>query len=58
MGVTVKLNTAVQEVKPRTILVKGAESIPSEVTIWAAGVKGEPAGATLNLPLDLSLIHI
>jgi NADH dehydrogenase len=58
MGVTVKLNTAVQEVKPRTILVKGADSIPSEVTIWAAGVKGEPAGAALNLPLDRTRIEV
>ena len=58
MGVTVKLNTAVQEVKPRSILVKGADSIPSEVTIWAAGVKGEPAGATLNLPLDRTRIEV
>jgi NADH dehydrogenase len=48
----------VQEVKPRTILVKGADSIPSEVTIWAAGVKGEPAGATLNLPLDGTRIDV
>jgi NADH dehydrogenase len=58
MGVIVKLNTAVQEVKPRTILVKGADSIPSEVTIWAAGVKGEPAGAALNLPLDRTRIEV
>ena len=58
MGVTVKLNTAVQEVKPRTILVKGADSIPSEVTIWAAGVKGEPTGGLLNLPLEGTRISV
>jgi NADH dehydrogenase len=51
LGVKVLLNTAVQEIKPRQILVKGGESIPSEVTIWAAGVKGEPTGAALNLPI-------
>ena len=58
LGVKVLLNTAVQEVKPRQILVKGAAAIPSEVTIWAAGVKGEPAGATLNLPLDGTRISV
>jgi NADH dehydrogenase len=58
LGVKVLLNTAVQEVKPRQILIKGAEPIPSEVTIWAAGVKGEPTGALLNLPLDGTRISV
>ena len=51
LGVNVLLNTAVAEVKPRSIVIKTGEPIPSEVTIWAAGVKGEPTGAKLNLPL-------
>ncbi len=51
LGVKVLLNTAVQEIKPRQILIKGGNPIPSEVTIWAAGVKGEPTGAILNLPI-------
>jgi NADH dehydrogenase len=58
LGVKVLLNTAVQEVKPRQILVKGGDAIPSEVTIWAAGVKGEPTGALLNLPLDGTRISV
>jgi NADH dehydrogenase len=58
LGVKVLLNTAVQEVKPRQILIKGANPIPSEVTIWAAGVKGEPTGALLNLPLEGSRISV
>ena len=58
LGVKVLLNTAVQEVKPRQILVKGGGSIPSEVTIWAAGVKGEPTGALLNLPLEGTRISV
>jgi NADH dehydrogenase len=58
LGVKVLLNTAVQEVKPRQILVKGADAIPSEVTIWAAGVKGEPTGGLLNLPLEGSRISV
>jgi NADH:ubiquinone reductase (H+-translocating) len=58
LGVKVLLNTAVQEVKPRQILIKGGEAIPSEVTIWAAGVKGEPTGALLNLPLEGTRISV
>ena len=58
LGVKVFLNTAVQEVKPRQILVKGAAAIPSEVTIWAAGVKGEPTGGLLNLPLEGTRISV
>jgi NADH dehydrogenase len=58
LGVKVLLNTAVQEVKPRQILIKGGEAIPSEVTIWAAGVKGEPTGGLLNLPLAGTRIDV
>jgi NADH dehydrogenase len=58
LGVNVLLNTAVQEVKPRQILIKGGDAIPSEVTIWAAGVKGEPAGGLLNLPLTGTRIDV
>ena len=58
LGVKVMLNTAVQEVKPRQILVKDGSVIPSEVTIWAAGVKGEPTGGLLNLPLEGTRISV
>lgn len=58
LGVKVLLNTAVQEVKPRQILVKDGNVIPSEVTIWAAGVKGEPTGGLLNLPLEGTRISV
>jgi NADH dehydrogenase len=58
LGVNVRLNTAVAEIKPRLIIVKSGDLIPSEVTIWAAGVKGEPAGAILNLPLVSSRIDV
>jgi NADH dehydrogenase len=51
LGVNVLLNTAVAEVKPRSIIVKSGDPIPSEVTIWAAGVQGEPTAGILNLPL-------
>ena len=58
LGVTVHLNTAVAEIKPRSILIKGGDPLPSEVTVWAAGVKGEPAGEQLNLPLVNTRIDV
>jgi NADH:ubiquinone reductase (H+-translocating) len=51
LGVIVRTNTAVREVKSRQIIVKAGEPIPAEITIWAAGVKGEPTAGLLNLPL-------
>ncbi len=58
LGVNVLLNTAVAELKPRSIFVKDGNEIASEVTIWAAGVKGEPAGGLLNLPLVSTRIDV
>jgi len=58
LGVNVLLNTAVAELKPRSIIVKDGDAIASEVTIWAAGVKGEPAGGLLNLPLVSTRIDV
>ena len=58
LGVNVLLNTAVAELKPRSIIVKDGNEIASEVTIWAAGVKGEPAGGLLNLPLVNTRIDV
>lgn len=51
LGVHVRTNTAVREIKSRQIILKAGEPIPAEVTIWAAGVKGEPTAAALNLPI-------
>lgn len=51
LGVKVRLNTAVAAITPRMIEVKDGDPIPSEVTIWAAGVQGEPTATKLNLPL-------
>jgi NADH dehydrogenase len=58
LGVTVHLNTAVKEIKPRSIEVSDGRSIASEVTVWAAGVKGEPTAAKLNLPLINTRIDV
>jgi len=58
LGVKVRLNTAVAAITPRMIEVKDGASIPSEVTIWAAGVGGEPSATKLNLPLIDSRIDV
>ncbi len=58
LGVTVLLNTAVKEIKPRSIEVSDGRTIASEVTVWAAGVKGEPTAAKLNLPLVNTRIDV
>ena len=58
LGVNVHLNTAVKEIKSRMIEISSGSQIPSEVTIWAAGVKGEPTGAKLNLPLINTRIDV
>ena len=50
-GVFVKTNTSVREIQSRKIILKEGEPIPAEVTIWAAGVKGEPTAGLLNLPI-------
>ncbi len=51
LGVIVKTHTAVREIKPRQIILQEGEPIPAEITIWAAGVKGEPSAELLNLPI-------
>lgn len=50
LGVKVLTSHAVKEVKPRQILFADGNKIPSEVTVWAAGVQGEPAMAKLSIP--------
>ncbi len=58
LGVKVLTNTSVKEVKSRAIETKSGEIIPAEVTIWAAGVTGEPTAAKLNLPIINSRIAV
>ena len=58
LGVIVKLNTSVAEVQSTLIRLKDGTSIPSDSTIWAAGVQGEPTAGILNLPLVKSRIDV
>ena len=52
LGVKVLTGAVVKEVKPRQIQFADGTSIPSEVSVWAAGVRGEPAIAKLNIPQE------
>jgi NADH:ubiquinone reductase (H+-translocating) len=58
LGVIVKTNAAVREIKSRQIVLKEGDPIPAEVTIWAAGVKGEPTAGALGLPIDGSRVSV
>ena len=52
LGVKVLLNTAVKAIEHRKIILKDDSVLSSEITIWAAGVKGSDAMAQLNLPTN------
>jgi NADH dehydrogenase len=58
LGVIVRTNTSVREVQSRKIIVKEGDPIPAEITVWAAGVKGEPTAELLNLPILGSRIDV
>ena len=58
LGVKVLTNAAVKEVKPRQIIFADGSKIPSEVTVWAAGVKGEPAMKKLSVPEENGRIAV
>lgn len=51
LGVKVLVGSPVAGVEHRKITLKDKQVLPSEVTIWAAGVKGSDAMAQLNLPI-------
>ena len=49
-GVDVKLNTRIDEVTSDRVLLGSGESLPSELTVWAAGVAAPPAASGWGLP--------
>ena len=51
LGVKVMCNTAVKSVESRNIVLSDGGLIPSEVTVWAAGVKGSPDAQFLHIPI-------
>jgi NADH dehydrogenase len=50
LGVKVLVNTPVSKVEWRSIELRNGEKIPSEVTVWAAGVKASTKASDLYLP--------
>ncbi len=54
MGVEVHLQTVVDRVDAGEIHLRGGGSIPTETTVWTAGVRGEPAASAWGLPMDRS----
>jgi NADH dehydrogenase len=54
MGVDVRLETPVVKITPREVTLKNGAIIPTETTVWTAGVRGEPLAQSLGLPLARS----
>ena len=58
LDVKVYTNTAVKEIKADSIATQDGKIIDSAITIWAAGVRGEPAASILNLPIVNTRIDV
>jgi len=58
LGVKVLLNAAVKAIEHRKIILKDDSVLKSEITIWAAGVKGSDAMAQLNLPTNGNRVSV
>ena len=48
-GVDVRLGTAIKELAPGQVLLADGTSVPSDITVWAAGVAAPPAIGQLGL---------
>ena len=51
LGVEVRTNSAVTDVKVGEVRI-GADMVPAEVVLWAAGVSASPLGRALGAPVD------
>jgi NADH:ubiquinone reductase (H+-translocating) len=49
-GVDIRLDTKILEVRPDSVVLGSGESLPSDLTVWAAGVAGPDALAAWGLP--------
>ena len=58
LGVKVKTNKAVKEIKAREIIYKDGSKLRSDLTIWTAGVSGEPTMKKLHLPSERGRINV
>ena len=58
LGVKVMTTASVKAVKPRAIEFANHDTIPAEITIWAAGVQGEPVINQLTLPVSAGRVEV
>ena len=49
-GVDIRLNTTIKEVAPGRVLLADGTALPSDLTIWAAGVAADESVASWGLP--------
>ena len=49
-GVDIRLNTTIREVTPGQVLLADGIALPSDLTVWAAGVAAHQSVATWGLP--------
>jgi NADH dehydrogenase len=49
-GVDVRLGTAIREITPGQVMLADGTALPSDVTVWAAGVAAPDAVSTWGLP--------
>jgi len=58
LDVQVLLNSAVKELLDGKVILKDGTELPSQITIWAAGVKGSDAMKQLNLPVESNRVAV
>jgi NADH:ubiquinone reductase (H+-translocating) len=49
-GVEVRLNTTIREITADQVVLSGGEQLPSDVTVWAAGVTAPESAGAWGLP--------
>jgi NADH dehydrogenase len=50
-GVDIKLNTEIREVRPDCVILADGQELPTDLTVWAAGVAGPHSMTDWGLPL-------
>ena len=58
LGVTVKKDKVVKEIGSKEIIFKDGSTLSSDITIWTAGVTGEPTIEKLKLPAERGRISV
>jgi NADH:ubiquinone reductase (H+-translocating) len=52
LGVELRFNTSVVDYQDGVLRFKDGSTLPTETVIWAAGIKGNPLGEQLGVPLQ------